>query len=139
MYVLDKNLNICPIGVSGDIFIAGTGLARCYLNDKEKTETSFIIHPKWRKRVYRTGDRGRYFPDGNIEFLGREDKQVKIRGHRIELGEIENYFKNLEGIRSAVVMVCGKNSGKIVVFWRETKNISRMNFAQLQGIIFLII
>lgn len=117
MYVLDSNLNICPTGVTGDIYIAGTGLARCYLNDKEKTDAAFIIHPIWKKRLYRTGDMGRYFHDGNIEFLGRVDKQVKIRGHRIELGEIENYFTSLEGVEKAVATVFRNNDvGKLVVF-----------------------
>lgn len=117
MYVLDTNLNICPVGVTGDIYIAGTGLARCYLNDKEKTDSAFIVHPVWKKRLYRTGDTGRYFSDGNIEFLGRADKQVKIRGHRIELGEIESYFANLDGVKKAVAVV-GKNNAslKLAVF-----------------------
>lgn len=114
MYVLDSNLNICPTGVTGDIYIAGTGLARCYLNDKEKTDVAFIIHPIWKKRLYHTGDMGRYLCDGNIEFLGRADKQVKIRGHRIELGEIENYFTSLEGIKKAVAI--NNVSKKLAVF-----------------------
>ena len=117
MYVLDSELNICPVGVVGDIYIAGTGLARCYLNDKEKTDAAFITHPVWKKRLYRTGDTGCYYSDGNIEFLGRADKQIKIRGHRIELGEIENYFIGLEGVEKAVAAVFRNNtSAKLAVF-----------------------
>lgn len=122
MYVLDSNLNICPVGVAGEIFIAGTGLARGYLNDKEKTDSAFFVHPVWKKRIYRTGDTGRYFSDGNIEFLGRIDKQVKIRGHRIELGEIENYFSSIDGAEKAVAVVYKKNAVSDIIVFMVSKN-----------------
>jgi len=88
-YVLDGNLNPCPIWVAGELYIGGIGLALGYWNDPDKTGQRFIIHPISGERLYKTGDLGRWLPDGNIEFLGREDFQVKIHGHRIELGEIE--------------------------------------------------
>ena len=83
-------MNDCPNWVAGRLFIAGEGLARGYWKDRKRTEERFINHPVTHERLYYTGDLGRYWPDGNIEFLGREDTQVKVRGHRIELGEAEN-------------------------------------------------
>ena len=117
MYVLDSNLNICPIGVAGEIYIAGDGLAVGYLNDKEKTNDSFIIHPDWNKRIYRTGDAGKYFSNREIEFLGRLDSQVKIRGHRIELGEIESCFNEIDGVKQAIAEVYSDNSTKKLVLF----------------------
>jgi len=87
--VLDATLAPCPILVPGHLYIGGIGLAQGYWRDEEKTEASFIIHPQTGERLYRTGDLGRYHADGNIEFLGRDDFQVKVRGFRIELGDIE--------------------------------------------------
>ncbi len=87
-YILDKNQQIVPIGVAGELHIGGVGLARGYLNRPELTAEKFIS--VFNQRLYKTGDLVRYLPDGNIEFLGRIDNQVKIRGFRIELGEIES-------------------------------------------------
>ena len=92
MYILDAQLQPVPIGVTGQIYIGGLGLARGYLNRPELTRDRFIAHPQVSapgSRLYKTGDLGRYLPDGTIEFLGRVDDQVKLRGYRIELGEIE--------------------------------------------------
>jgi pyochelin synthetase len=89
VHVLDENLNPRPTWAPGQLYIGGMGLALGYWRDEEKTRASFIVHPKTRERLYKTGDWGRYLPDSAIEFLGREDTQVKIRGYRIELGEIE--------------------------------------------------
>lgn len=108
-YVLDKNLEHCPDWVAGELYIGGVGLAEGYKNNEQETAASFIIHPVTKERIYKTGDMGRYMSDGNIEFLGRVDNQVKIRGHRIELQEIENKLKELEGVSSAVVTVRKKD------------------------------
>ncbi|CAO97963.1 non-ribosomal peptide synthetase [Erwinia tasmaniensis] len=89
-YIMDSWLRPVPDGVKGEIYIAGEGLARGYYGDKERTANSFFWHEPLQERVYRTGDSGRFLSDGNIEFMGRIDQQVKINGYRIELGEIEN-------------------------------------------------
>jgi amino acid adenylation domain-containing protein len=111
-HVLNESLEPCPDWVTGELFIGGVGLARGYWKDKEKTDHSFIIHPKSNERLYRTGDLGRYMPDGNIEFLGREDYQVKVNGYRIELGEIETVLCTHPDITEAVVCALGEERGK---------------------------
>ena len=88
-HVLDAALRDRPVWTVGELYISGAGLAQGYLGDPETTAYRFITHPRDGRRLYRTGDFGRYLPGGEIEFLGREDTQVKLRGHRIELGEIE--------------------------------------------------
>jgi len=102
----------CPDWVPGRLYIGGIGLAQGYWRDEEKTRNSFIIHLRTGERLYRTGDLGRYLPDGNIEFLGREDFQVKISGYRIELGEIEAALKQHPGVRDAVVTAVGDTWGE---------------------------
>ncbi|MEH0388852.1 non-ribosomal peptide synthetase/type I polyketide synthase [Vibrio mimicus] len=92
-YILDQQLEPCPDWVTGELYIGGHGLARGYWQDQERTDHAFIIHPMSGERLYKTGDLGRYLPDGNIEFLGRNDHQVKINGYRIELGEVENALR----------------------------------------------
>ncbi|HLP89921.1 MAG TPA: amino acid adenylation domain-containing protein [Nostocaceae cyanobacterium] len=107
-YVLNQLLEPCPVWVSGHLFISGIGLAEGYWNDEAKTAASFITHPVTRERLYKTGDLGRYLPDGNIEFLGREDYQVKIGGYRIELGEIEAILLQHPAVHQGVVTVVGE-------------------------------
>jgi acyl-coenzyme A synthetase/AMP-(fatty) acid ligase/acyl carrier protein len=107
-FVFNEMLKPCPVWVPGQLYIGGIGLAKGYWRDEEKTQVSFIIHPHTGERLYRTGDLGRYLPDGNIEFLGREDFQVKVRGHRIELGEIEAMLLNHPQVSKAVVTAIGK-------------------------------
>lgn len=109
--VLDANLNPRPVWVPGDLYIGGIGLALGYWKDEEKTRAKFMIHPQTGERLYKTGDLGRYLPDGNLEFLGREDFQVKIRGHRIELGEIEAVLLQHPAIKEAVVNAVGDPKG----------------------------
>ncbi|MCA1567669.1 MAG: amino acid adenylation domain-containing protein [Acidobacteria bacterium] len=109
IYLLDEHLQPVPTGVTGELYIGGEGLARGYLRRPELTAAAFIPHPFGRDargaRLYRTGDLARYLNDGNIEFRGRADNQVKVRGLRVELGEIEAALGAHEGIReSAVVM-----------------------------------
>jgi len=108
MYILDSHRRPVPVGVAGEIYIGGEGLARGYLNQPELTEEKFIEHSfngETASRLYKTGDRARYLTDGTIEFLGRLDDQVKIRGYRIEPGEIEAALAPHRAVKSAVVMV----------------------------------
>ncbi|MCL6754535.1 amino acid adenylation domain-containing protein [Nostoc sp. CCCryo 231-06] len=102
-YVFNEMLEPCPVWVTGQLYIAGIGLAQGYWRNEEKTNASFFTHPETGDRLYRTGDLGRYLPDGNIEFLGREDFQLKIRGYRIEAGEIEAALIQHPQVRTAVV------------------------------------
>jgi pyochelin synthetase len=110
-HVLDQALEPRPVWVPGQLYIGGTGLARGYWRDEEKTRASFIHHPRTGERLYRSGDLGRYLPDGHIEFLGRVDFQVKIRGLRIELGEIEAVLRQHGNVREAVVTIVEKEDG----------------------------
>lgn len=116
IYLLDSNLQPVPIGVAGEIYVGGDGLANGYLNWPELTAEKFIPNPFWQDKInssekphqkflYKTGDLGSYLPDGNIEFLGRADRQVKIRGFRIELGEIEVAIHQHYLVSQAVVML----------------------------------
>ncbi|HYW71139.1 MAG TPA: amino acid adenylation domain-containing protein [Pyrinomonadaceae bacterium] len=105
-FVLDAEQQLVPVGVVGELYLGGDGLARGYLNRAELTAEKFIPHPFSREagaRLYRTGDRVRYLADGRLEFLGRWDQQVKIRGFRVELGEIESLVAGYHGVQSAVV------------------------------------
>src|SRR5579883_1475478 len=110
IYLLDQNLQPVPVGVPGELYIAGAGLARGYLNRSELTAEKFISLDLLgkRERVYKTGDSARWLPDGNLEYLGRIDNQVKLRGFRIELGEIEALLAKHSKIRQAVVIVQGE-------------------------------
>ena len=109
-HVLNESLEPCPVWVPGHLYIGGIGLARGYWRDAEKTNTKFITHPGSGDRLYYTGDLGRYLPSGDIEFLGREDFQVKVRGYRIELGEIEAAFRRHPAVRSVVVTAVGRTT-----------------------------
>ena len=111
-YVLKDNLESCPTWVTGELCIAGVGLARGYWRYPEKTEKQFIKHPETGERLYRSGDLGRFLPDGNIEIVGRSDFQVKIRGHRIELGEIESILKQHPLVDAAFATVQEVNGSK---------------------------
>lgn len=109
IYVMQGN-RLCGIGMQGEICIAGGGLAREYLHQKELTEKCFTSDPYGGGRIYRSGDLGRYLPDGNLEFRGRMDRQVKIRGIRIEPGEVEECLRKISGVREAAV-VCVQECG----------------------------
>jgi acyl-coenzyme A synthetase/AMP-(fatty) acid ligase/acyl carrier protein len=106
IYILDTHLRPVPIGVPGELYIGGAGLARGYLNQPDLTAERFIPSPFGQEQIlFKTGDLGRYLPDGNIEYLGRSDHQVKVRGFRIELGEIESQIKALEAVSNCVVVL----------------------------------
>ncbi len=110
-HVFNERFEPCPQWVPGQLYIGGIGLAQGYWRDELKTAASFIQHPESGERLYRTGDLGRYLPSGEIEFLGREDSQVKIQGHRIELGEIEATLQDHPQIKDAVVLAQGEARG----------------------------
>ncbi|MGO1068883.1 amino acid adenylation domain-containing protein [Lysobacter sp. CA199] len=109
--VLDGALRDAPVWAAGDLYITGAGLAQGYLGDPALSAERFFAHPRDGQRLYRTGDLGRYLPGGEIEFLGREDGQVKIRGHRIELGEIEAALLAHPAVAAAAVVVSGRDAG----------------------------
>ncbi|WP_405059147.1 amino acid adenylation domain-containing protein [Kribbella sp. NBC_01505] len=104
LFVLDRELLDRPDWVAGDLYIGGVGLAQGYWRDQELTDKSFVIHPETGRRLYRTGDLARYLPDGNLEFLGRIDGQVKINGFRIETEEVVAGLNRINGVRAAAVI-----------------------------------
>lgn len=112
--ITDENFVECGVDIPGELQIGGGSLAKGYINDEELTMKKFITDVKG-ERWYRTGDRGRRWADGTIEFLGRMDTQVKIRGHRIELGEIESVLKSISRIKEAVVVAQGDKYHKELV------------------------
>jgi tyrocidine synthetase-3 len=126
-YITDGSMNLLPVGVPGEIYLSGPGIARGYFNNREKTAESFRSNPFYQDtvyqeneefvagdyiRMYKTGDIGRWLPDGNIEFIGRKDDQVKIRGIRIELGEIETVLQDHQHIDAAIVVARSGKEGE---------------------------
>ncbi len=134
LYILDKYLKPLPVGVPGDIYIAGDGLSLGYLNADELTEEKFINNPfSSESKLYKTGDIGKWLPDGAVVFIGRSDHQVKIRGFRIELGEIEQCISTLETVKE--VLVCVKedeNMAKYLCAYYVTNNNSPLSSVQLR-------
>jgi amino acid adenylation domain-containing protein len=112
LYILDAHREPVPIGVPGELYIGGAGVARGYLGRPELTAERFVESPFGPGRLYRTGDLCRYLGDGRVEFLGRLDHQVKIRGHRVELGEVELVLREVSGAREAVVVARPGESGQ---------------------------
>ena len=106
VYVVDEDLVPVPLGAPGEIVFSGVCVGRGYVNDPERTRAAFTDDPyRPGERLYRSGDHGRWLPDGKLEFLGRRDSQVKIRGFRIEIGEIENQLLRVPGVRDGAVVV----------------------------------
>ncbi|MEH2272120.1 MAG: amino acid adenylation domain-containing protein [Nostoc sp.] len=133
-YVLKETLEPCPVWVPGHLYIGGIGLAKGYWCDEEKTQASFIIHPQTKERLYKTGDWGRYLPDGNIEFLGRDDFQVKINGYRIELGEIEVALQQHTAIKEVIVNLLEEQGNKSLIGYivPKSEKASEINFSELR-------
>jgi amino acid adenylation domain-containing protein/non-ribosomal peptide synthase protein (TIGR01720 family) len=138
MYVLDKHLRLLPIGVIGELYIGGAGLARGYLNQQELTDKRFIQNPFATKKdillgytkLYQTGDLVRWLPNGSIEFFGRNDFQVKIRGFRIELGEIETILSQVPSINRCVVMNFSEPSPHLVAYYVASKQLKESALRQ---------
>ncbi|MGR6000910.1 AMP-binding enzyme [Bacillus cereus] len=110
-YVLNYAGQVCPVEVEGELYIGGIGLAQGYKNDDIKTKNAFIEHPTF-GRLYKTGDYGVLRKEGYIEFLGRKDQQIKIRGYRVELGEVSNQLLEHKNVQQAVVIDQVDSNGK---------------------------
>lgn len=133
IYILDRNNNLQPIGVLGELCIAGDGLARGYLKRPEYTDEKFIPNPfKHGERIYKTGDLAKWLSEGEIEFAGRIDDQVKIRGYRIELGEIQTRLLAFDGVKEAVVVArADTNNGKYLCAYFVSEK--EVNIAELRS------
>ncbi len=119
VYIFDKELNYQPVGVLGELYVGGDGLSKGYLNREDLNKSSFIDHPFIPgEKLYKTGDFGRWMPDGNIEFQGRVDNQLKIRGFRVELEEIESVISEIEGVIETVVkpVKVGEGDYRLIAF-----------------------
>jgi len=131
VYVLDGHLRPVPVGVAGELYVGGSGVARGYLNRPELTAERFLQDPFNAGRMYRTGDLVRWLPDGNLEYLGRNDDQVKVRGVRVELGEIESRLAALQDVGEAVVQV---REGRLIAWFTAQQPLHIDNLrAQLQA------
>ncbi len=137
IYILDFNQNVVPTGIPGELHISSTGLARGYFKRPDLTAEKFIPNPFSKDegdRMYKTGDLCRYREDGNIEFIGRIDNQVKVRGFRIELGEIEHAVKEIEGINDCVVIVRKNSVGEaqIIAYYIPAKD-ADLDIKEIKG------
>jgi amino acid adenylation domain-containing protein len=132
LYVLDPHNQPQPVGVPGELHIAGVGLARGYLNRPELTREKFVANPfEAGARMYKTGDLACWMPDGNIQYLGRIDTQVKIRGFRVEIGEIEARLNQYSGILDSAVIAKGEGSDKQLIAFYRAKESSGESLVQL--------
>jgi amino acid adenylation domain-containing protein len=126
VYVVDEHLSLVPLGAPGEIVFSGVCVGRGYINDPERTRRAFLADPhRAGNRLYRSGDYGRWLPDGKLEFLGRRDAQVKISGFRIEIGEIENALLRLAGVRDGAVVVVERadRSKQLVAFYSADRQL----------------
>jgi amino acid adenylation domain-containing protein len=136
-YVLDRDLQLVPPGVPGELYLGGDGLARGYRAQPELTSERFIPNPfaGGGTRLYKTGDRVRWKRDGNLEFIGRMDEQVKIRGFRVEPTEIESALKAIPGIEAAVVVAKGSTFEKLLVAYVVACSANRLSGDQLRKLL----
>ncbi|WP_122736279.1 non-ribosomal peptide synthetase, partial [Pseudomonas viridiflava] len=137
VYLLDERQQLVPLGVAGELYVAGESVARGYLNRPEMTAERFLrdpFHNNPEARMYRTGDLARWNADGTLEYLGRNDDQVKIRGVRIELGEIEAQLSQLPGIEEALVLAREDEPGqpRLVGYFTEQADVTTLNVGELR-------
>src|SRR6185503_6489471 len=137
LYILDRHFNPVPVGVVGEMFIGGEGLARGYLRSPDLTAQKFIPHPfsvTPGARLYQTGDRARYQRNGNIELLGRLDQQVKIRGQRVETAEVEETLGEFANFRDVVVIAREDSPGekRLVAYVVASQPKATLNFQELR-------
>jgi amino acid adenylation domain-containing protein len=137
LHILDQSLKVLPIGVAGDLYIGGEGLALGYLNQAELTQKTFIENPYFTKghpskRLYKTGDIARYRSNGDIEYLGRSDHQIKIRGLRVELGEIEAALCKLPNIKESIVILkeSSPSNQYLLAYLLTDENIDKQTISQ---------
>lgn len=126
IYVLDKDLNICPFYVPGEIYVSGLGVAKGYINDAQRTESSFVNDVFNSGNMYKTGDIGYFNKDGELEYIGRNDFQVKLKGLRIELSEIEKRFLSIKYINNCVVLT-DKNKTYLKAFFTASEELNIPN------------
>ncbi len=129
-YILDSHLNLLPIGMTGELYVSGDGVCRGYLNKPELTKERFVENPYFSgERMYKSGDLARWYARGDMEYCGRIDHQVKIRGHRIELGEVENNLLKHDKIRKAVVIDKESRDGQkqLIAYIECDKGLSIIN------------
>ncbi|WP_417237021.1 amino acid adenylation domain-containing protein [Bizionia paragorgiae] len=132
MYILDETHNLQPIGAIGELYLGGAGLAKGYLNRPDLTNDKFINNPFVNgEKMYKTGDLARWLPDGNVQFIGRKDTQVKLRGYRIELGEIENALISLPSINQvAVVIIASERDKYLVAYYTSDSELKSKNIRE---------
>ena len=135
VYILNEEMELLPPGIAGELFIAGDGLARGYINQPDLTAEKFVPHPfssQPGERLYRTGDLVRYGTDGEIDFIGRVDNQIKIRGFRVELGEIESVLRQHPEVHEVAVAVRGAGDNKRVVAYVTPRQGREIRAAELK-------
>ena len=131
VYIRNDN-HLCGIGIQGELCVSGAGITRGYLNQPELTAEKFVDNPYGEGKLYRTGDLGRWLPDGNIEYLGRIDDQVKIRGYRVELKVIENVIIEVDEVLDAVVVAREDENGEKAIYAYFTSK-AQLDIIMIQG------